>query len=289
MDNVYEAPEDPYPSFPTSLPPDDFAISSQPAAPAIKPTTPSKPVFIDDTNNQRHIDTGIIVGHAKPHCCNDPAVRPVARALLNSVGAVLAYIPAKYAKRVSVGKGDVQIAQKDVDYVAPYNISSDEIRSKAVKLDLQAKLASIDQTHSGPSNATPQTQADVGNWHPDPTSQAPVEGYITIGHAHSEAYHNTVTPVHATIDDDDALVAFTYASGQKSRFAMGDVVYLPEYACLAAERQVDAVRQRMGGEEYEFEEDEMEEFDEDGVFLTDSEDEDDEQRNQIVDISDVEG
>ena len=164
--------------------------------------------------------------------------------------------------------------------------------------DIRAKLSAIDQAHSEPSKATAQTQADVDNrifGHPTSTSKIGVKEYIIIGHAYSEAYRNTVTAVHATIDDDDSLGAFTYsayASRQMNIIDMDDVVYLPEYACLGADKHVDAVREAvlwhwMGRKVEDEMEKEEYESDEEDVFLTDGggEDEDkDEQRSQIVDM-----
>jgi hypothetical protein len=236
-DDVYEE-EDPYPPFPTSLPPDNHDILTRPSprpAPVVRSVTSIKPAFVDDCSSQRHKDTGVIIVHAKPHCCGNPNLRPVVRAVLTSVRAVVAYISGKYAKRT--GKGDVQTALKDIDYISRYsNIASDETRSKAIKFDITAKLADTDQANSGPSNAATFSQTDAEEALPSSQQSHTVnEEYIIIGYANSEQFRDTLTPVCATIDEDGSVVTFTYLADilkTKEIIDLKDVVYLPEFACL---------------------------------------------------------
>jgi hypothetical protein len=152
--------KDPYPPFPETLP-----KGTPLARPAITPSAaadglcspssesrsstqasvpaPSAPeiVTVDDTTSSRLLEIGIVVGRARPHCCRDPNVRPIVRAILNSKGSVYVYMPHKYAKRAGT-KGDVQIATKDIEFSKEFAAAiSDEQRLMAIRHQLQAKLA----------------------------------------------------------------------------------------------------------------------------------------------------
>jgi hypothetical protein len=152
--------KDPYPPFPEILPKDtplarpaitpsaaadglcspslESRSSTQASVPAL---SAPEIVTVDDTTSSRLLEIGIVVGRAKPHCCRDPSVRPIVRAILNSKGSVYVYMPHKYAKRAGT-KGDVQIATKDIEFSKEFvAATSDEQRLMAIRHQLRAKLA----------------------------------------------------------------------------------------------------------------------------------------------------
>ncbi|KAL6708087.1 hypothetical protein ACN47E_003521 [Coniothyrium glycines] len=132
---------DPYPPFPEAIPFSTPAPSPRAVASSCAPTvhTQQEIITVDDTDNRRHLETGIIVGRAMPHLCRDPNVRPAVRAILNKVGAVIAYMPGKHTLR-NVNKGDVQINAKDIEYSTELNrIPYGEQRIAAIKAKLEAK------------------------------------------------------------------------------------------------------------------------------------------------------
>ena len=145
------------------------------------------------------------------------------------------------------------------------------------------------------------------------------EEYIIIGHANSEPFRDTLTPVCATIDEDGSVITFTYSADTlktKDIIDLKDAIYIPEFASLPTTKQSVAVQKavfayelkKLSTEEAQMEvKDEIwepgivvevgieghmeeEEDDEKGYYdeaeefyFTDSEDE---QRSEIVDISD---
>ncbi|KAF2024660.1 hypothetical protein EK21DRAFT_117570 [Setomelanomma holmii] len=120
-DDLNEWDLDPYPPFPERLPAEDISLDSWFTSSSRNSQTPlpiiaaPEVITIDESDTTRHLDTGMIIGCAKPHCCRDPNIRPVVRAILNSKGAVCGYLCGKYAKRLAT-KGDIQISMKDIDF-----------------------------------------------------------------------------------------------------------------------------------------------------------------------------
>lgn len=91
----------------------------------------------DSTNKldkvaERIMKEGIIIGHAKPERSRDPADPPVVRAMLNSVGAVISFIPAKDSRRTST-RSMAQIDLRNVDYVQELRDVSVREMSKVIK------------------------------------------------------------------------------------------------------------------------------------------------------------
>ena len=114
------------------------------------PLATNEVVTVDDSCSKRLMDTGVIIGRAFPHCCQDPNVRPVVRAIVTKVGAIHAYIPAKYAKRTT-NKLGIQIAMSNIEYTAELDaIAYGEKRTKAIKAMMNEKLAS-DQSPPTPN------------------------------------------------------------------------------------------------------------------------------------------
>ena len=83
---------------------------------------------IDDSDNVRLPEEGLIIGRAKEHWCRVSNKRPLVRAVLNSRDNVMAFVPTKYAKHQR-DSGEVQIPPYQVDFgkefsaLPPWDIS----------------------------------------------------------------------------------------------------------------------------------------------------------------------
>ncbi|KAI4916210.1 hypothetical protein J4E85_010298 [Alternaria conjuncta] len=105
------------------------------------PVAANEVVTVDDSSSSHHLDTGVVIGRALPQSCLDPNVRPVVRAVISKVGAVVAYIPAKYSKRSAI-KGDIQIAMTHVEYTPELvKFTFGEERTRAIKTMIEERNA----------------------------------------------------------------------------------------------------------------------------------------------------
>jgi len=105
------------------------------------PVAANEVVTVDDSSSSYHLDTGVVIGRALPQSCFDPNVRPVVRAVISKVGAVVAYIPAKYSKRSAI-KGDIQIAMTHVEYTPELvKFTFGEERTRAIKAMIEERNA----------------------------------------------------------------------------------------------------------------------------------------------------
>ncbi|KAI4694171.1 uncharacterized protein J4E84_002753 [Alternaria hordeiaustralica] len=105
------------------------------------PVAANEVVTVDDSSSSHHFDTGVVIGRALPQSCLDPNVRPVVRAVISKVGAVVAYIPAKYSKRSAI-KGDIQIAMTHVEYTPELvKFTFGEERTRAIKAMIEERNA----------------------------------------------------------------------------------------------------------------------------------------------------
>ncbi|KAI4946656.1 hypothetical protein J4E91_007346 [Alternaria rosae] len=105
----------------------------------VLPVAANEVVTVDDSSSSSHLENGVVIGRALPESCLDPNVRPVVRAMISKVGAVVAYIPGKYSKRSTI-KGDIQIATTHVEYtpeLAKYPFG--EERTQAIKTMIEER------------------------------------------------------------------------------------------------------------------------------------------------------
>jgi hypothetical protein len=218
---------------------------------------------VDDTDSDRQLDTGCIIGRALPKCCRDPNLRPVVRAFLNKVGSVVAYIPGKYAKR-TVGKGDVQISMKDVEYTEelgkiPFGLK----RTTAIKAKLEVKNAPVPLERvdpllptSTPPSYAPSEKNQTGEFITidDCQSQRLLLEGIVIGHPKPYicCEPDKRPLVRAILDTRNNVMAFAPAkyiiTGQNRRdaqVAMKDVDFAKEFAEIPPSRMSDAIRKRI--------------------------------------------
>jgi hypothetical protein len=148
--------------------------ADQPSIPATTPGAPLQRIpvtqpTVTEEAIRRHQESGIIVGRAKPYCCLDPKVRPHVRVIFNSKGSLMGYIFGKYAKR-RVSKGDVQISLKHVDFNEEFEkVPAGEPRLKAIRHELQAKLAVQRQraTIAYAASPTPTMTSTPGPFEPE--------------------------------------------------------------------------------------------------------------------------
>ncbi|KAH7072257.1 hypothetical protein BKA63DRAFT_65980 [Paraphoma chrysanthemicola] len=258
-DDLNEWDLDPYPPFPETLPEEDVNVSSiftasvrssQTSLPPKRAPTPEV-ITVDDSDTTKYLDTGIIIGRAKSHCCRDPNVRPVVRAVLNSKGSVCAFICAKYAKRSSQ-KGDVQISMKDVDYSPDLEESPfGEKRTMAIRHKLQAKLA-IQRQCAGlsPSPLRNLLPAKVFG-DATRTYQTVMDDGIIIGHARPDSCRypdkppivraslNRVGSVMAYIPAEDSLRPLTKGRAQ---IPLTKVSFVQEFEVLSPAKRPEAIK-----------------------------------------------
>jgi hypothetical protein len=130
--------------------PDELSHQSLIVDPIVKQTSKSAPLLpvdthevttIHDSDSRRLLETGVVIGRALPKCCLDPNIRPVARAVINKVGSLIAYIPGKYSKR-NLTKGDAQIAMVDIEFTPELEkYPSGEERSQAIRAMIEKRKA----------------------------------------------------------------------------------------------------------------------------------------------------
>lgn len=106
--------DDPHPPFPESVPPKfDAFFPKIEATPTnkVSGTNGMKPEVTtwDEHSDSRYALSGVFIGCALPHCCRDQHDRPRAHAIVNNLGSVVAYIPARYSIR-NVNKGEILIS-----------------------------------------------------------------------------------------------------------------------------------------------------------------------------------
>lgn len=209
-------------------------------------------ITVDDSDTTKHLDTGIIIGRAKSHCCRDPHIRPVVRAILTSKGAVCAYVCSKYAKRLTT-KGDVQISMKDVDYSSEFEKAPfGEKRTMAIRHQLQAKLATRLQTaETSLSPLRGPLPAGLGH-DGTKTHQTVMEEGIIIGHARPDSCRNPEKPpvVRASLSKVGAVVGYIPAEDSLRPFAKGraqiplnKVDFVLEFELLPAWKRPEAIKE----------------------------------------------
>lgn len=93
-------------------------------------------VTIDDPCGKRLMDTGVIIGRALPHCCQDTNVRPTLRAIITKVGAIYAYIPAKYTKRTASKLG-VQKVVSSIEFTEEDQSEERREESDVIEKEMQ--------------------------------------------------------------------------------------------------------------------------------------------------------
>ncbi|KAI4958284.1 hypothetical protein J4E86_003882 [Alternaria arbusti] len=163
-DYLEESKKDSSKPFPKGLPHNPF--NTEPVLKSIYtlkstlalPVAANEVVTVDDSSSSHHLDTGVVIGRALPQSCLDPNVRPVVRAVISKVGAVVAYIPAKYSKRSAI-KGDIQIAMTHVEYTPELvKFTFGEERTRAIKAMIEERNAPHNTStppDSGFSTASP--------------------------------------------------------------------------------------------------------------------------------------
>jgi hypothetical protein len=260
--------KDPYPPFPESLPKDTLLAGSatnssataedvcspQESGPSTQASMPapstSEIVTVDDTSSSRLLEIGIIIGRAKAHCCRDPNLRPIVRAILNSRGSVYVYMPHKYAKRV-VAKVDVQISIKDVKFSKDFaKISSDEQRLVAIRHQLQAKLALKRQSkESSVLDLIPsRTQPRLGR---SRTTATVLNDYLIVGRAKADVCRDPQNPplVRAMVNAKDSVILFipkeeslkSYAL-DRARISFEKVEWLEQLASMSVASRSKVIR-----------------------------------------------
>jgi hypothetical protein len=261
---------DPYPAFPEALPealptnvPDDlpgalsFAKMDKNYTPhssqingRTSHATPSTPevITVNDSNNSRHLDTGIIIGRAKPDCCRDSNVRPLARAVLKGGRSVCVFIPSEYAKR-KVNTRDIQITMDDVEFSKAYEtIKSDEKRTMAIRRHLEAKHGE----RSVPNSMPPRTVTKKRKR--DQPLPAEEEGPI-IGHAKPGTCRFPKHPaiVRATVNKVGAVLAYISAEDSlkpgarscRAQFQMDAVNFTEDLAALHFYSRAKVIKERV--------------------------------------------
>jgi hypothetical protein len=259
---------DPYPPFPDALPLEtpidgpNYAPSTNklPLPHTNSQTTPSSMpateiITIHDSNTTRYLDNGIIIGRAKPECCRDPKVRPVARAILNSRGSVYVYICGKYAKRTLAAEL-VQIGIKDVDFSEEFEKApSEEKRLLAIRHRLQEKLAIKQQLNATDICTTSNLPSSPSTKKSRPCRPTTVEGEgIIIGRAVPASCRNPEEPpiVRATLNSVGAVIAFIPAEDSLRPFAKGkaqlqmkNVIFTEEFAALDVSTRSKVIREKI--------------------------------------------
>jgi len=185
------------------------------------PVAANEVVTVDDSSSSHHLDTGVVIGRALPQSCFDPNVRPVVRAVISKVGAVVAYIPAKYSKRSAI-KGDIQIAMTHVEYIPDLvKFTFGEERTRAIKAMIEERNAPRNTStppDSGRSTVSPSlpivpeaTASEVSFIIIDDTKHSGLrkEG-VVIGHAKE---HWCLTPhkrpaVRAMLNKKNNVIAY---------------------------------------------------------------------------------
>jgi hypothetical protein len=250
-----------YPPFPETLPGE--TIAGKPITPSMGSNILSSArspvaevVTVGDTNTTKYLDTGIIIGRAKPECCHDPNIRPVARAVINSRGALCVYICGDYAKR-GFQTELVQIGMEDVEFSEEFaNAPSREKRLMAIRNRLKKISAAQHQpdvTSSSPlADLPPKKAAKRGR--PSHPTVFEREG-IVIGHAKPSSSRDPDNPplVRATLNSVGAIIASISAAhsmtphlrGGKARFQLGSVVYTEEFAAMRPWVRSRVIRERI--------------------------------------------
>ncbi|KAF1850551.1 uncharacterized protein K460DRAFT_17588 [Cucurbitaria berberidis CBS 394.84] len=264
--------EDPYPPFPVVLSPDaPLSVNSESKTATVSTATTFTPaaatadgfgagahsdsrevITIDDSSSSRHIETGIIIGRAHPRSCRDPYLRPVARAILTNAGAVVAYVPSKYAKCAKT-KGDVLISMKSIEYTRELKmIASDEIRLKAIRLRLQEKNRMTQQiatSVASQTNLNPDHNSKLLN--DTQLSHKCKEESIIIGHAKAADPGDPLV-IRAMLTTIGSLIAFV--SGEDSfkpcakgraQIHLSSVYYLEEFAAIPVHKRSKVIKDRI--------------------------------------------
>ncbi|KAI4615371.1 uncharacterized protein J4E87_009264 [Alternaria ethzedia] len=267
-DYLVESKQDPSTPFPKGLPHNPFNTE-----PVLKstytlkstlalPVAANEVVTVDDPSSKSHLDTGVVIGRALPQSCLDPNVRPVVRAIINKVGAVVAYIPRKYSKQ-SATKGAIQIAMTHVEYTPQLEeYPSGEERTQAIKAMIEernaprntntlpgSRLSTVSPSPPVVSEATTSEVSFVvvdDTEHPGLCKQG-----VVIGHAKE---HWCLTPhkrpaVRAMLNKKNAVIAFVPArhTGHTERngeiqIPLKDVDFSRPLAALSFSKIPDAIR-----------------------------------------------
>jgi hypothetical protein len=218
----------------------------------------------EDMCSAQHQEAGIPVGHAKPHCCRDPNIRPVVYVIFNSTGNLSAYMPGKVARR-TVANGDAKISLRDIDYDPAFlDVRYEEQRNVAIRHELQAKLAEKRQTVPGlqlllPNSAPKRKHArspgpsDNLTPHDDSMNSRSAMGEgIIIGHAAVGSCRDPSKPppVWAALSSTGALCAYIPAKDSLRAFARGcaqinmeNVVFCAEYRGLSQAKRIEHIKE----------------------------------------------
>jgi hypothetical protein len=193
-------------------------------------------VTVDESESRKHRETGIIIGHAKAHCCRDSKQRPTVHAIATNNGRLIAYIPAKHANSTKLN-GDVLIAFKDVDFNNCFDtIPFGEQRQKAI---WDALLDAQDTKRK-------RNSADEGEF-----TQRIMEEGVVIGHAKPEYCRNPNTPpiVRAMLNSVGAVISFIQAKESKRSIKSGmaqihlrEVDYLENLASVPLSRRSKTIK-----------------------------------------------
>jgi hypothetical protein len=94
---------------------------------------------VDTYTGSSFLDWDVVIGHARPEICADPAVRPLVRASLVSNERVLAYMPARYGVCGSRNEGELLVAIRDVQVWKEFDAPGEHKRREMIREALVRK------------------------------------------------------------------------------------------------------------------------------------------------------
>jgi hypothetical protein len=263
--------KDPYPPFPERLSPeavtDRYTVTPPtvldnipiPAIPKISLPTPpiSEVITVEDSGSDKRLDKGLLIGSAKPDCCRDPNVHPVARASFSSKGSLCVYIQSKYAKRETT-TGHIQITLKDVDFFKKFEqIPAGEKRVAAIRHQLQAKLAAQRTEKTPVIDQEPTIDLTPDSVEQKITPSHPLQDedeYPVIGRAKPHLCLDPKNPaiVYAMLNAVGAVVAFIPGQESvkrrksgRSRISFENIEFSEDLASLGILRRSAVVKERI--------------------------------------------
>ncbi|KAF2451106.1 hypothetical protein P171DRAFT_427328 [Karstenula rhodostoma CBS 690.94] len=89
--------------------------------------------IVDTYTGSGFLDWDIIIGHARPEVCADPAARPLVRASLTTDDKVVAYMPARYGSDRNRIDGELGVAIKDVKVWKEFDAPVESKRREMIK------------------------------------------------------------------------------------------------------------------------------------------------------------
>jgi hypothetical protein len=94
---------------------------------------------VDTYTGSSFLDWDIVIGHARPEICADPAVRPLVRATLVSDERALAYMPARFGVCGNRTEGELLVAIRDVQVWREFDVPGEHKRREKIKEALVSK------------------------------------------------------------------------------------------------------------------------------------------------------